>query len=80
MKNQSLTNNESNTNHDEIEITEKDIVSLLALHNIKLIDVEYALQHLTIKKKNINTSYEIELHDINGQKHQMIFEIKIYNT
>lgn len=60
------------------DITKQDIINLATLKNITFTDVNYAKEHIAIRKKNIKTSYEIEISDVDGKKHQLIFEIKTY--
>lgn len=60
------------------EITEKDIMNLIGLKNIKLKDKKYAEEHLTIKKKSKKTTFEVKITDIDGQVHTFQFELKTY--
>jgi len=63
----------------EDEITNQDIITLATLKCIKLKDKEFAKEHIKINKKNIKTTYEVEINDIDGHIHHLIFEIKTYN-
>jgi len=60
------------------DITKQDIINLALLKNITFKDKNYAKEHIIIHKKDIKTSYEIEISDIDGEKHQLIFELKTY--
>lgn len=79
MKSQSSNEQKTNKANYIEEITKQDIINLASLKNIKFKDKDYAIEHITIHKKNIKTSYEIEISDIDGQKHQLIFEVKKYS-
>lgn len=63
----------------EDEITNQDIITLAMLKCIKLKDKDFAKEHIKINKKNIKTTYEVEINDIDGHIHHLIFEIKTYN-
>ena len=78
MKSPSVNDNNANLVDGSDEITKQDIINLATLKNINLIDKNYAKNHITIRKKKIMTSYEIEINDIDGKKHQLIFELKTY--
>lgn len=78
MKSPSANDNNGNLVDGSDEITKQDIINLATLKNINLIDKNYAKNHITIRKKKIMTSYEIEINDIDGKKHQLIFELKTY--
>ena len=64
----------------EDEITKQDIITLASLRNICFKDKEFAKEHITINKKNIRTIYDVEIYDVDGVVHQLIFEIKTFNT
>lgn len=60
------------------EITEKDILSILSLKNIKIKDQEYAKKHLKINRKSEKSIFEVQVTDIDGQIHSLQFELKTY--
>lgn len=61
------------------EITEKDIMNLISLKNIKIKDKKYAEEHLTIKRKSKKSTFEVKITDIDGQMHSFQFELKTYS-
>lgn len=72
-------NEDKNTTQVEVkEITEKDIMNLISLINIKIKDKKYAEEHLTIRKKSKKTTFEVKITDIDGQIHCFQFELKTY--
>lgn len=79
MKSQPKINHTATQLDSTNEITKQDIINLATLKNITFTDVNYAKEHIAIKKKKIKTSYEIEISDVDGSKHQLIVEVKTYN-
>lgn len=79
MKSKSSNDQKPNKVDGEEDITKQDIINLALLRNINFKDKNYAKEHITIQKKNIKTSYEVEISDIDGHKHQLIFELKKYS-
>ena len=63
----------------EEEITKQDIITVATLRNIQFKDKEFAKEHIKLNKKDIKTIYEVEINDIDGTIHQLIFELKTYN-
>lgn len=77
-----LEKKNENTNKTKIEakeITEKDIMNLISLKNIKIKDKKYAEEHLKIKRKSKKTTFEVQITDIDGQTHLLHFELKTYS-
>ncbi|MFD2555897.1 hypothetical protein [Sphingobacterium tabacisoli] len=60
------------------EISKKDIMSILALKNIRIKDKKYAEEHLTFEQKSEKTSFEVKVTDIDGQIHMFHLELKRY--
>ncbi|MCA5005181.1 hypothetical protein [Sphingobacterium bovistauri] len=79
MKSQSSDDRNTNKIDNTEDITKQDIINLALLKNINFKDKDYAKEHIIIQKKNIKTSYEVEIIDIDGQKHKLIFDLKKYS-
>ena len=79
MKSQPSRNRKTIKSDNSDDITKQDIINLATLKNIIFKDKNYAKKHITIQKKNIRTVYEVEISDIDGKTHQLIFELKTYS-
>ncbi|MFZ4863890.1 hypothetical protein ACL9RF_17085 [Sphingobacterium sp. Mn56C] len=60
------------------EITDKDIINLIGLKNIKLKDPTYAENNLKIEKIQKLTKFQVTITDIDGEQISFQFELKTY--
>ncbi len=69
---------EQANNEKVSEITTLDIINLISLKNIKIKDLNFVKDHITIQKSKTTTTYEISVQDVDNKTYSLTLELKTY--